>query len=230
MLPGKRIIGISMMNLAEENYLKTIFNLSGGGKENVSTSAISDFLENKPSSVTDMLKKLSDKSLINYKRYNGAYLTPAGKEEALKVIRKHRLWELFLVKYLAFSWHEVHEIAEQMEHVKSGLLIDRLDKFLGYPATDPHGDPIPGIDGKYRLVNNKTLGELKEGESCVLTGVKNSSSEFLKYLNEISISLNTRIRVLKKYAFDGSVLVKIDEKHRQSVSKEVSKNLLITVI
>ncbi len=219
-----------MINLAEENYLKTIFNLSGNGKENVSTSAISDFMENKPSSVTDMLKKLSDKSLINYKRYNGAYLTPAGKDEALKVIRKHRLWELFLVKHLAFSWHEVHEIAEQLEHVKSELLIDRLDKFLGYPSSDPHGDPIPGIDGKYRLINNKTLGELAEGERCVLTGVKNSSSEFLKYLNEINISLNTRIRVLKKYAFDGSVLIKINEKHRQTVSREVSKNLLITPI
>ena len=219
-----------MINLAEENYLKTIFNLSGDGKENVSTSAISDFMENKPSSVTDMLKKLSDKSLINYKRYNGAYLTSAGKEAALKVIRKHRLWELFLVKYLAFSWHEVHDIAEQMEHVKSEFLIDRLDKFLGYPATDPHGDPIPGVNGKYRLINNKTLDELKEGESCVLTGVKNSSSEFLKFLNEISISLNTRIRVLKKYTFDRSVLIKIDEKRQQSVSDDVSKNMLITLI
>lgn len=219
-----------MINLTEENYLKTIYSLSDNGKENVSTSAISEYLSNKPSSVTDMLKKLSDKNLIDYKRYNGANLTTSGKEEALNVIRKHRIWELFLVKHLDFSWDEVHEIAEQLEHVKSSRLIERLDKYLGYPTSDPHGDPIPGIDGKLRMVNNKPLDKVAEGKHCIVIGVKNSSKDFLKYLNEIDIKLNTKFKILKKYEFDDSIKIELDGKPQQTISAQVCRNLLINEV
>ena len=132
-----------MSTKAEENYLKTIFKLSEKEKDSVSTNAIAEELETKPSSVSDMLKKLSEKKLINYIKYQGVSLTPLGHRLAVHVIRKHRLWEVFLVSHLNFKWDEVHDIAEQLEHIKSKALVNRLDAFLNFPSYDPHGDPIP---------------------------------------------------------------------------------------
>ncbi|WP_424492907.1 metal-dependent transcriptional regulator [Salinimicrobium sp. GXAS 041] len=213
-----------MFSLSEENYLKAIFHLEQAYKKGVSTNALAEGMETKASSVTDMVKKLSDKNLVKYKRYQGVKLSELGKKAAVEIIRKHRLWEVFLVEKLNFSWDEVHEVAEQLEHIRSDKLIQELDRFLDFPSRDPHGDPIPTAEGKFTVSNQRILAELDKGEAGVCVGVKDSSAEFLQYLDKHEISLGQKILVLEKEEFDQSMLIEVGEK-KIKISLEVSENL-----
>ncbi len=214
------------MTHSEENYLKGIFHLSKGGTEAVTTNALASQMETKPSSVTDMVKRLSDKGLVNYIKYQGVSLTKSGRIRALQVVRKHRLWEVFLVEKLDFSWDEVHEVAEQLEHIESDKLINRLDAMLDYPDFDPHGDPIPDKDGNFKTREKKLLSALSEHASGVCVGVKDSTSTFLKFLDKHEIALGRRITVLEKEEFDHSMLIEI-EGNRLRVSQQIAANLYI---
>jgi len=216
------------LSFAEENYLKAIYHLSDGGKQSVSTNAISEVLKTKPASVSDMIRKLAAKGVIDYKRYHGVQISKDGKKNALAIIRKHRLWEVFLVEKLKFNWDEVHDIAEQLEHIHSTLLISRLDEFLGYPQFDPHGDPIPDKDGMIQTRPRVPLSRLEPGESGKLTSVNDSSDPFLRYLDKLNISIGCSIHIVEKHEFDGSLEILIDEKNKTFVSSTVAENLLVT--
>ena len=215
-----------MLSLAEENYLKAIYHLHHKNNKAVSTNDLSSLLDTKASSVTDMLKKLADKSLVVYKKYQGVKLSERGENTALKVIRKHRLWEVFLVEKLNFNWDEVHDIAEQLEHIQSEKLTDELDRFLDYPKRDPHGDPIPNKDGQFEVANKTMLSELEIGESGICIGVKDSSSAFLNYLDKQAIALGKTLTVKEKESFDQSMLVAYDNKVLR-LSEQATQNLYI---
>ena len=214
------------MTLSEENYLKTIFHLYNEAEVEVNTNAIAEVMNTKASSVTDMLRKLSEKKLINYVKYQGVTLTSLGREKAVSIVRKHRLWEVFLVEKLDFSWDEVHEIAEELEHIESEKLIDRLDAFLGFPETDPHGDPIPNKEGVFEKTLKTLLSEFDENEKGVCIAVKNTSKEFLMYLNKVSIALGDEITVLSKEEFDNSMTVRVNERVI-TLSSAVCRNLYV---
>jgi DtxR family Mn-dependent transcriptional regulator len=218
-----------MLSLTEENYLKAIYHLSQDGANGVSTSEISEAMQTKAASVTDMIKRLSSKGLILYEKYHGVGITKDGKEYALNVIRKHRLWETFLVNKLGFAWSDVHEVAEQLEHVQSPLLIEKLDHFLGHPSYDPHGHPIPDKDGKITTIKNQPLSHLEKGKECKVCSVTDSSSSFLHYLDKVGIQIGSVLLVQEKEAFDGSLEVVVDGKKTTSLSKEASENILIGI-
>lgn len=217
------------MTLAEENYLKAIFHLEFESGGEVSTNAIADSMETKPSSVTDMVQKLAEKEMLIYKRYKGVQLTEEGKKLAAYVIRKHRLWEVFLVDKLKFHWDEVHEIAEQLEHIQSDELIVRLDQFLGSPDFDPHGDPIPDEHGILKRTEKKLLSELDKNQQGVCVGVKESSPEFLQYLDKKKISIGTKIMVLGKEFFDGSMVIRIGN-NQFFISHKIAENLYVQTV
>ena|SRR5688572_12712571 len=217
-----------MLTFAEENYLKTIYHLSVGGLKDVLTNQIAEAMKTKAASVTDMLKKLSAKNVISYEKYHGVRVTKHGKSEALSVIRKHRLWETFLVQKLRFNWDEVHEIAEQLEHIHSPILIEKLDEFLGYPTADPHGEPIPDNHGNIKVQPQQPLNDLSPGYQGEITAVKDSDSSLLKYLDKIGAIPGKRIALISKEEYDESLEVEIDTK-RISLSKTVSKNILVAV-
>lgn len=214
------------LSQTEENYLKAIFSLSLISKKAVSTNSIAQKLETKASSVTDMVRKLSEKALVNYVKYQGVSLTQEGKKIAVRIIRKHRLWEVFLVKHLDFSWDEVHDVAEQLEHVKSLKLIKKLDAYLEHPTHDPHGDPIPDEDGNIAFHTEIMLSSILTGEKCVILGVKDSASTFLKYLDSSGIKLGSQVEVIHKEDFDNSMKIKIDDEVL-SISIQISKNLFV---
>jgi len=218
-----------MLSIAEENYLKAIFKISERSQKTASTSSIAKRLDTSAASVTDMLKKLSDKSLINYEKYKGVTLTTEGLRLATDLIRKHRLWEVFLVKKLRFSWDQVHDIAEQLEHIKSKELIQRLDAFLDYPKFDPHGDPIPNAEGKFTIRSQSALSDLHVGQKGSLVGVKEHKNEFLKYLNKLNVKLGTSIKVLDYVPFDKSMQIEIDGKEVTTVSDTVANYLLVKI-
>ncbi len=211
---------------AEENYIKTIFHLGGRASQLVSTNAIAEEMLTKPSSVTDMAKKLAEKDLVNYVRYKGVSLTEMGIEKALSIIRKHRLWEVFLVKKLNFSWDEVHEVAEQLEHIKSEKLIDQLEALLDFPKYDPHGDPIPSKTGEFLERDKQLLSELSVHAKGVCVGVKDSSSSFLKFLDKNQIALGNTITILDKEDFDDSLRIQIDGRQLQ-ISNQIAANLYV---
>lgn len=217
------------MTFSEENYLKTIYHLTSGNESAVSTNAIAEKMETKASSVTDMLKKLSEKDLVNYKKYQGVSLTENGKLAAKMIVRKHRLWEVFLVEKLDFSWDEVHDIAEQLEHIKSEKLINKLDDFLGNPTEDPHGDPIPDANGRIIKIEKQLLSELQENQTGICVGVKDTSPEFLKYLDKQEISLGSEIRLLSKESFDLSVKIGIGTKEL-NISNKIAANLFVRLV
>ncbi len=217
-----------MLSFTEENYLKAIYHLADRDKE-VSTNAIAETLRTRPASVSDMLKKLDRKGVINYEKYKGVNLSTEGKKLALQVIRKHRLWEVFLVEKLHFNWDEVHEIAEQLEHIQSPVLIRRLDEFLGYPAYDPHGDPIPNEQGVMAAREKIQLSELDEGTAATVIGLKETSSVFLQFLDKAGIYLGVRIKILEKIAFDRSREIQIDNKKVQVISSEAAQNIFVAV-
>ena len=216
-----------MNTLAEENYLKSIYHLSLD-TGNVSTNQLAAFINTKASSVTDMLKKLAEKALINYTPYQGVNLTVAGEKIAVNIIRKHRLWEYFLVEKLDFKWDEVHEMAEEMEHISSNELIDRLDKFMGYPKHDPHGDPIPDCNGLFKIHNLKPVSAIAVNESGVICGVRDHSPAFLQYLEKQSLTIGQKITVAEIIEFDHSVVLQTADKEIQ-ISREVANNLLISI-
>ena len=218
---------MKILSLAEENYLKAIYNLSDGGQKAVLTNEIAGTMETKPASVTDMVKRLATKKLITYERYYGVKVTKQGMSMALNIIRKHRLWETFLVEKLGFNWDEVHEVAEQLEHIQSPFLISKLDEFLGYPVVDPHGHPIPDKNGKLQTNNQVPLGEIQGKKSTTVTAVT-ESSDFLKYLSKIGVYIGAKIQILEKTEFDGSVEILIDGKRKVFISKEASQNILVT--
>lgn len=215
-----------MFTLSEENYLKAIYHLEADSKKGISTNAIAKSLETKASSVTDMVKKLSEKEVVLYKKYQGVTLTAFGKKIAANIVRKHRLWEVFLVEKLNFSWDEVHEVAEQLEHIKSQKLINQLDALLGFPTHDPHGDPIPDKDGNVNTVDKILLSTFNKNETGICVGVNDSSSEFLRFLDKKKITLGKKITVLEKEDFDDSLSIEIDGE-KLSISKKIANNLYI---
>ena len=216
-----------MLSYAEENYLKAIYHLSQHGKAAVSTNAIAESLKTTPASVSDMIRKLAKKEVIIYQKYQGANISESGKKIALRVIRKHRLWEVFLVNKLRFHWDEVHEVAEQLEHIKSPLLIQRLDEFLDYPKFDPHGDPIPDENGEFTEKKRMPLNEFEIGEKGVVVAVDDSSPAFLRYLDKVGISIGTLLKVEDKIEFDGSMEINIDGKRNINISGTIARNILV---
>lgn len=214
------------MTISEENYLKVIYHLSLVAPKGVSTNAIAGMLDTKASSVTDMLKKLAEKNLVSYKKYQGVSLTEEGLYKAKMIVRKHRLWEVFLVEKLEFSWDEVHEIAEELEHIKSEALINKLDKFLDFPSFDPHGDPIPNANGVINKIEKHLLSEAQLNKLYKCVGVKDSSVEFLQYLDKQKIALGSKIKVLSKEPYDETLLLEIDGKEIM-LSNKIAINLYI---
>lgn len=214
---------------AEENYIKAIWRLQLADN-NVTTNELSAELQTKPASVTDMLKRLSEKKLLHYAPYYGVTLTPEGKKLALSIIRKHRLWEYFLVEKLKFEWDAVHEIAEELEHVSSPELIERLDAFLGYPKADPHGDPIPDSKGRMTSTSNVTLQQLQEAQPAMVTGVGDQSSSLLELLRQKNIGIGTKLEIKQRHAFDGSVEIKIRNQALINLSEQLAKNIFVKPI
>ena len=214
------------MTTSEENYLKVIYHLSQVSPKGVNTNAIAGMLDTKASSVTDMLKKLSDKDLVSYQKYQGVTLTENGFRSAKMIVRKHRLWEVFLVEKLGFAWDEVHDIAEELEHIKSETLINKLDEYLHFPSFDPHGDPIPDVNGVMKKVNKLLLSEVELHKEYQCVGVKHSSSEFLQYLDKQKIALGSKIVVKEKESFDDTLLVEVNSKHI-TISNKIATNLYV---
>jgi len=215
-----------MFTQSEENYLKAIFHLQQGTDRGVSTSSIAGHLNTKAASVTEMVKRLADKKLVDYQKYYGVQLTDTGKEHALAVVRKHRLWESFLVERLNFNWDEVHELAEQLEHIKSTKLVEELDRFLGRPAYDPHGDPIPDAKGNMPEIPKKKLSQLQKGDRGTCKGFNDASSSFLKYLAKQRIGLGTAVEVVHIEKFDESMTVRIEDDEVQ-LSKTATDNIYV---
>ncbi len=220
-----------MLNsLAEENYLKAIFKLSEKNPDNVFTNDIASLLNMKAASVTDMLQKLGEKKLILYKKYQGVSLTQSGKKIALGIIRKHRLWELFLTSKLGFKWDEVHEIAEQLEHIRSEKLVQNLDRFLGKPKFDPHGDPIPDENGKFHSQKAFPLSDAKKTYTLTITGVIDHHPAFLQYLDKCGLALGKKIKVQGKTGYDNSMNISfLNTKQQLFISFDVAKNILVTL-
>jgi DtxR family Mn-dependent transcriptional regulator len=216
-----------MNTLAEENYLKAIYKLATS-VESVSTNQIAASLDTKASSVTDMVRKLSEKGLINYTRYQGVSLTTSGEKVALNIIRKHRLWEYFLVEKLHFKWDEVHDMAEEMEHISSNELIDRLDEFMGFPKRDPHGDPIPDRDGCFKTNELKPISSVGVYSGGIISGVREHSTAFLQYLDKQQLTIGKKIIVKEIIQYDGTVVLQTGNKEIH-ISREVANNLLITL-
>jgi DtxR family Mn-dependent transcriptional regulator len=219
---------MTVLSAVEENYLKYIFQLSeicDGGV--VKTNDLAYKLDHSAASVTDMLKKLSDKKLVAYKRYYGVTLTKNGLGIAIQVLRKHRLWETFLVKNLKFTWDKIHDIAEELEHIQSEELIDRMDGYLGYPKFDPHGDPIPDKAGNISIPNVVCLADAKLKKQYQLANVNDESASFLKYLNKIQLKLNDKIRILDKEEFDETIQLMINEKKQLTISNDAAHNMWV---
>lgn len=215
-----------IMTTSEENYLKVIYHLSNLTPKGVNTNAIAAMLDTKASSVTDMLKKLSEKDWINYQKYQGVSLTDKGKLNAKIIVRKHRLWEVFLVEKLGFAWDEVHEVAEELEHIKSEKLINQLDQYLNFPSFDPHGDPIPNAKGEIIKIEKQLVSEIEVGNTITCVGVKDTSVDFLQYLNKQNISLGTKIKVLEKEPFDGTLKIEINNSVLV-ISDKIANNLYV---
>lgn len=212
------------LSQTEENYLKAIYKLSEQGNETVSTNDLSAALQNRAASVTDMLQKLSAKDLIAYKKYRGVSLTDNGKQIALVVIRKHRLWECFLVQKLNFTWDEIHEVAEQLEHIHSERLIERLEKFLGFPTLDPHGEPIPNAAGELQAPPQINIGEATAGDKVKVSKVREEDASFLQYLNQQNIGIGSVLDVVN--VADGSLTVK-SARRNVKLTKEHTRHIFV---
>lgn len=216
------------ISLTEENYIKAIWSINlqneGGG---VSTNELSAHLHNKAASVTDMLKRLSEKKLVHYEKYRSVSLTQVGEKMAVAIVRKHRLWEVFLMEKLRFRWDEVHDIAEQLEHIRSEELVHRLDQFLGHPRFDPHGDPIPDAKGKFKHLSAVPLSTCDKKGEYIFMGVSEHSRSFLQHLTSIGLKIGDDIRVQEKNAFDNSFRIRINGEKSQYISEKVSANILV---
>lgn len=216
-----------MHSLTEENYLKAIYKLIEKSGDVVSTNSIAKKMNTKAASVTDMLKKLAEKKLINYQKYQGVTLSSKGEKVALTIIRKHRLWEMFLVEKLDFKWDEVHDVAEQLEHINSEKLISQIDKFLNYPKSDPHGDPIPDVNGKLQIRKSKSLASYTKNDCLIMTGVVDHTASFLQYLDKSGMKLGNEIKIKEVVEFDKSLQIQINKKLSLFISNDVAKNILV---
>lgn len=217
-----------MASASEENYLKAIYKLGSGHDSPVLTSAIADSLSTTAASVTDMLRKLSEKNLVEYERYKGARMTRKGEKLALSIIRRHRLWEVFLEEKLHFRWDEVHEMAEELEHISSDELISRLEAYLGHPRFDPHGDPIPDKNGKVPQGRYEVLSAMPPGQSCNISGVNDHSPAFLRFLEKKGLLPGVEIRILDIDEFDKSMQIAFNDNSTVFISRDISGNLLVT--
>ena len=217
------------LSKSEENYLKSIFNLSEFGNKKVSTNSISKILNIEPASVTDMIKKLSKKKLIYHERYKGSSISKSGIKIALQIIRRHRLWEVFLHDKLKFKWDQIHELAEELEHVSSDNLIDSLDKFLKYPKIDPHGDPIPNKLGEIDFVDKISIYDLNINEKGIVSRIINEDDEFFKLLKKLDIEIGTEIKMIDKIEYDNSLEILVNNKS-VIISKQIASNIKITKI
>lgn len=217
-----------MLSGTEENYLKALFHLTNeiALKDEAGTNELAALLEVTPASVNGMLKKLKKKGLVSYKKYGKITLTPKGRMKAVEVVRKHRLWETFLHEKLEFSWSEVHEVAEQLEHIKSQKLINQLEKFLGFPEIDPHGVPIPNSKGEIKPINYKNLAEIETGETCTFSALKSDSTSLMDYLDKLGLKLGCEITILSRQEFDGSLEIEFNDK-QLLISKKTAKSLLV---
>lgn len=215
-----------MNTLSKENYLKVIYRLSQQKDRKVSITNIAEELGNGTPAVTEMIKKLTEKKLIEYDKKKGAALTEAGYDEAISIVRKHRLWEVFLSVNLGYRWDEVHSIAEELEHISDDTLADRLDKFLGYPEYDPHGDPIPKSNGELPRLSKTILSDIAVGKWCRVVAVKDTSSIFLQYLQQLGIDIGSKIKMLQKIPFDNSMLIQIGQETK-TISSKLGESLLV---
>ena len=214
-----------MPNITTEDYIKAIYKLEHeGGK--VTTSALALQLQLSDASITDMMKKLSEKGLVHYERYQGVGLAPRGKRMALKIVRRHRLWEMYLVKFLGFSWDQVHDEAERLEHVTSDELEKRLDDALGFPTSDPHGDPIPGVDGELSHPKYTALTDYAIGDVVKVLRVSDDDSEMLQHATKLGLELNKKLTVKEKRDFDGSMLVKVGTKEH-FISQQMAQAIFV---
>ncbi len=220
-----------MYSSAEENYIKAIFTISEKTGKGASTTAIAQRLETKASSVTDMVKKLNEKALADHRPYHGVSLTDQGRQIATAIIRKHRLWETFLVNHLNYRWDEVHDLAEQLEHIHSPDLIDRLDRFMGHPKFDPHGDPIPDRDGKMvDVAGAQPLSEVPKGVLVHIVGVRDSSPAFLKLLDGLGLKLGTQLTVDRKFEYDNSLEVSSRMRNGLLLNESVCEKLTVKIL
>lgn len=215
-----------MMTRAEENYLKAVHKIGDRDQHPVTTNAISKEMQTTAASVTDMLKRLADKGLLHYEKYRGVTLTQEGRQVAVQLIRRHRLWEVFLVDRLQFAWDEVHDLAEELEHINSDILVNRLDDYLGNPKFDPHGDPIPNADGKFTLRIQVPLTELESGQQAVIVAVKEHSNAFLAHLDELGVAIAGTVTVIEKFDYDDSIRVDLGGRSI-SMSNKVARNILV---
>lgn len=218
------------ISFTEENYLKVIHRLSEATSEDISTNAVAELMQTKAASVTDMLRKLADKGWVNYQKYQGVRLSAEGEKIALSIVRKHRLWEVFLVDKMGFNWDEVHEIAEQLEHIESDQLIHKLDEYLGFPKTDPHGDPIPNKDGILPELAYSHLSDIKAAKTCKLMGVAQDSAVFLQLLTKLNLNLGATLAIQEINEFDRSIFVSINDAAPIFISHEVAKNILVKIL
>jgi DtxR family Mn-dependent transcriptional regulator len=211
----------------EENYIKVIHKLSNGGQQIVSITSIANYLGTSPAAITDMVQRLYQKGLIIYQKYQGVNIAETGKAHAVQILRRHRLWEVFLVKKLKFAWEEAEEVAEELEHIQSKLLIEKLDDYLEHPCYSPYGDPIPDINGEIKIQPQRILSELEVGTTGVIVAVKDDSALFLQYLNKKNIYLGATVKLLEKISFDQSMEISIDGELSVNISLKASNNLLI---
>lgn len=218
-----------MLSYTEENYLKALLKLSfqNEDKPEAGTNEMAAYLGVKPATATDMLKKLKEKELVTYKKYGKILLTESGRKSGIAILRKHRLWETFLYEKLDFSWDEVHEVAEQLEHIQSAKLVDKLEEFLNFPEFDPHGDPIPKANGEIPELAKTLLSELQVGELCKVAAVKDTSTLFLQYLEKLSITIGSQLRVIDVVPFDGSLSIQIETEEPRSVSMKFAESLFV---
>lgn len=217
-----------MLSFTEENYLKALLQitLDSNEKEVAGTNEIAAHLNVKPASTNDMLKKLKEKKLVTYEKYGKSSLTKQGRKIAIEILRKHRLWETFLVEKLGFSWDEVHEVAEQLEHIQSKKLVDEIDKLLNYPSFDPHGDVIPNANGEMLVPHRKTLLQEEVGHTCKMVGVKDNSAGFLQYVDKVGLGINKQVKVLSRQEFDELIEIEVDGQ-KSSISPKFAENIII---
>ncbi len=215
-----------MLSIIIENYLKSIFHLTQNENNRITTTELAKYMNVKSASITDMMQRLEGMDLVDYKKYQGVILTNLGRKRAIDLVRKHRLWEVFLVEKLQFNWSEVHIVAEQLEHIHSDKLIDKLENFLGNPKWDPHGDPIPDKEGTMETREQFPLAELLKGESATILGVSLDDENFLKFLEESELTIGKKILVNTAFSFDDSVQI-LANNQLINLSKKVAQHILV---
>ncbi|NND33287.1 MAG: metal-dependent transcriptional regulator [Saprospiraceae bacterium] len=216
-----------MLSTSEENYLKALYKIAQVKGNPVSTNDLADELSTSAASVTDMIKKLFEKKLVDYQRYQGAVLTSEGGRLATELVRRHRLWECFLVEKLGYGWDEVHDLAEQLEHIKSVDLVDRLEEYLQFPRFDPHGDPIPDRHGKFTIRSQQLLCNLSQGDRAEVVGVALHDSQFLRFLGEMHLEIGCVLEVLEVFEYDSSMRIHIVPDTKTLISSILSKNIYV---